>query len=83
MTEDHTLVAQLVKTGEIQANDAASIPATYLTRALGTDKSLFDIKQLALQRRTGSYFVLTGSMAMWMNRKYCQLPPGIMTGKKL
>jgi protein phosphatase len=51
LTEDHTLVAQLVKTGEIQANDAGKHPQRHiLTRALGTDKkACFDIKQLALQ----------------------------------
>lgn len=52
LTEDHTLVSQLVKNGQIRAEEASDHPQrNILTRALGTDKDPgFDIIPLSLRK---------------------------------
>ncbi|NLM46991.1 MAG: Stp1/IreP family PP2C-type Ser/Thr phosphatase [Firmicutes bacterium] len=52
LTEDHTLVSQLIKNGQLRAEEASDHPQrNILTRALGTDKDAwFDIFPLALQK---------------------------------
>ncbi|HHX73990.1 MAG TPA: Stp1/IreP family PP2C-type Ser/Thr phosphatase [Firmicutes bacterium] len=52
LTEDHTLVSQLVKNGQVRAEEAPDHPQrNILTRALGTDKDAgFDIFPLTLRK---------------------------------
>src|SRR5690554_3590288 len=52
LTEDHTLVSQLVKNGQIREEDCAEHPQRHiLTRALGTDEeALFDLLPLEMKQ---------------------------------
>ena len=52
LTEDHTLISQLVKSGQIRKEDINDHPQRHiLTRALGTDETaLFDLLPLELQQ---------------------------------
>jgi protein phosphatase len=58
LTEDHSLVAELVRSGKLSPEDAESHPQrSVITRALGTDPDV-DVDTLSVQTQPGDVFLL-------------------------
>jgi serine/threonine protein phosphatase PrpC len=58
LTEDHSLVGELVRTGKLSAEEAVSHPQrSMITRALGTDPSV-DVDMFSVEPRAGDLFLL-------------------------
>jgi protein phosphatase len=58
LTEDHSLVAELIKSGKLSAEEAETHPQrSVITRALGTDPDV-DVDTVAIQAREGDIFLL-------------------------
>jgi protein phosphatase len=58
LTDDHTLVAELVRRGELSPSDAQVHPQrSVITRALGTDPDV-DVDTFAVEGRAGDVFLL-------------------------
>jgi serine/threonine protein phosphatase PrpC len=58
LTEDHSLVAELVRRGELSAEEAESHPQrSVITRALGTDPDV-DVDAFSVQAQAGDVFLL-------------------------
>lgn len=58
LTEDHSLVAQLVRTGKLSAEEAVTHPQrSVITRALGTDPAV-DVDTFTIEARPGDLFLL-------------------------
>jgi PPM family protein phosphatase len=58
LTNDHSLVAELVRSGRISPEEAESHPQrSVITRALGTDPDV-DIDRLTVEARSGDVFLL-------------------------
>jgi len=58
LTEDHSLVAELMRSGKLSAEEAESHPQrSVITRALGTDPDV-DVDTLAVEPRAGDLFLL-------------------------
>ncbi|HZQ16627.1 MAG TPA: Stp1/IreP family PP2C-type Ser/Thr phosphatase [Gaiellaceae bacterium] len=58
LTDDHTLVAELVRRGELSPSDAEIHPQrSVITRALGTDPDV-DVDTFAVEGRAGDVFLL-------------------------
>ena len=58
LTEDHSLVGELVRSGKISAEEAESHPQrSVITRALGTDPDV-DVDTFTVEARPGDVFVL-------------------------
>jgi protein phosphatase len=58
LTEDHSLVAELMRSGKLSAEEAESHPQrSVITRALGTDPDV-DVDTFAVEPRAGDLFLL-------------------------
>jgi protein phosphatase len=58
LTEDHSLVAELVRTGKLSAEEAEHHPQrSVITRALGTDPEV-DVDTFTVEPRAGDLFLL-------------------------
>jgi protein phosphatase len=58
LTEDHSLVAELVRSGRLSPDEAGSHPhRSVITRALGTDPDV-DVDTIAVDARPGDLFML-------------------------
>jgi protein phosphatase len=58
LTEDHSLVAELMRSGKLSAEEAVSHPQrSVITRALGTDPDV-DVDTFAVEPRAGDLFLL-------------------------
>jgi protein phosphatase len=58
LTEDHSLVAELVRSGKLSPEEAEAHPQrSVITRALGTDPSV-DVDTFSVETRTGDVFLL-------------------------
>jgi protein phosphatase len=58
LTEDHSLVAELVRTGKLSVEEAETHPQrSMITRALGTDPDV-DVDTFSIQARPGDLFLL-------------------------
>jgi protein phosphatase len=58
LTEDHSLVAELMRSGKLSAEEAESHPQrSVITRALGTDPDV-DVDMFAVEPRAGDLFLL-------------------------
>jgi PPM family protein phosphatase len=58
LTEDHSLVAELIRSGKLSAEEAESHPQrSVITRALGTDPDV-DVDVFAVEARPGDVFLL-------------------------
>jgi serine/threonine protein phosphatase PrpC len=58
LTEDHSLVAELVRSGKLSPEEAESHPQrSVITRVLGTDPSV-DVDTFSIQTRAGDLFLL-------------------------
>jgi PPM family protein phosphatase len=58
LTEDHSLVGELVRSGKISAEEAESHPQrSVITRALGTDPDV-DVDTLTIEAQAGDVFLL-------------------------
>lgn len=58
LTEDHSLVAELVRTGKLSVEEAETHPQrSVITRALGTDPDV-DVDTFSIQARPGDLFLL-------------------------
>ena len=58
LTEDHSLVAELVRTGKLSAEEAEHHPQrSVITRALGTDPEV-DVDTFTVEARAGDLFLL-------------------------
>lgn len=58
LTEDHSLVAELVRTGKLSAEEAETHPQrSVITRALGTDPAV-DVDTFTVDARAGDLFLL-------------------------
>jgi protein phosphatase len=58
LTEDHSLVAELVRSGKLAPEEADTHPQrSVITRALGTDPDV-DVDTLSIDARTGDLFLL-------------------------
>ncbi len=58
LTEDHSLVGELMRTGKLSAEEAVSHPQrSMITRALGTDPDV-DVDMFSVEPRVGDLFLL-------------------------
>jgi PPM family protein phosphatase len=58
LTEDHSLVGELMRTGKLSAEEAESHPQrSMITRALGTDPNV-DVDSFSIEPRSGDLFLL-------------------------
>jgi protein phosphatase len=58
LTDDHSLVGELVRSGKLAPEDAESHPQrSVITRALGTDPDV-DVDAITIETRTGDLFLL-------------------------
>jgi protein phosphatase len=75
LTEDHTLVTQLVQTGQLSESQTNDHPQRHiLTRALGTDEeAVFDVVPYNFQEGDALLICSDGLYSMVENREICDL----------